>query len=48
MEKGLGLLGVSTKDGETGIILVCKHADWVRFGREAGRWITCGRQSEAA
>lgn len=36
------------KDGETGTILVWERRDWVRFGRETGRWITCGRESKAA
>lgn len=28
--------------------VIWEWTDWVRFGRETGRWITCGRQSEAA
>lgn len=39
---------MSTEDGETGTILVWEQTDWVRFGGETGRWITCGRESKAA
>lgn len=50
LEKAAGpFRSVAKGHGETGILLVCEQTDWVRFGRETGRWITCGRcKSEAA
>lgn len=47
LEKATGPFRCVAKGhGETGILLVCEQTDWVRFGRETGRWVTCGRRAQ--